>query len=259
MTDVDLVAHRGASSRAPENTLAAVRLALADGATGVECDVHRTRDGVLVVLHDPTLARTTDVRAHFPRRAPWVVSDFSLAELRRLDAGSWCEPDGPDRWGGERIPTLEEWVAEVGPGTGMLIEVKSPAAYPGIDRELAELVGLMPASRTALAQGRLCVQAFDHEFLRGLKQLSPEVPVNPLLRRRPRPGQLLELASWAEGVNFRSAALRRGAVNRAPELGLSVGVWTVDDELGFARAGHFGVDRIITNDPARLRSYLRAA
>ena len=238
--------------------MAAARLAVADGATAVECDVHRTRDGVLVVLHDPTLARTTDVRAHFPRRAPWAVGDFTLAELRRLDAGSWCEPHDRDRWSGERIPTLEEWVGEVGPRTGMLIEVKAPAAYPGIEDEIAELVALMPASRAALSEGRLTVQAFDHAFLRALKQREPAIPVHALLRRR-RPGELLEISAWAEGVNVRNAALRRAVVTRAHELGLSVGVWTVDDEPGFARAAHFGVDRIITNDPARLRSYLLAA
>ena len=86
--EVLTVAHRGASGRAPENTLTALAAAVADGADLLEFDVRRTRDGALVLMHDTTLTRTTDARRVFPGRAPWLVSDFSLAELRRLHAGA---------------------------------------------------------------------------------------------------------------------------------------------------------------------------
>jgi glycerophosphoryl diester phosphodiesterase len=248
MTSPQVVAHRGASARAPENTLAAVRLARIEGAESVECDVQRTRDGVLVVLHDPTLSRTTDVQAHFPRRSPWAVADFTLAELRRLDAGR-----------GERVPTLEEWIGAVGPDTGMLVEVKSPGAHPGVAAELVELLSLLPASRAAAGRGLLTVQSFDHGFLREVKQLAPGVRVVALFRRTPRGRQLLDAASWGEGINVRSSAVKRSLVHRAHLLGLTVGVWTVDDEAGFQRALRAGVDVIITNDPARLRGFLPAA
>jgi glycerophosphoryl diester phosphodiesterase len=248
MTFPHVVAHRGASAHAPENTLAAVRLARTEGAESVECDVQRTRDGVLVVLHDPTLSRTTDVQSHFPRRSPWVVADFTLAELRQLDAGL-----------GERVPTLEEWIGAVGPETGMLIEVKSPGAYPGVAAELVELMTLMPASRAAASRGLLTVQSFDHGFLRELKQLAPALRVVALFRRTPRGRQLLDAASWCEGINVRSSAVKRSLVHRAHLLGLTVGVWTVDDEAGVQRALRAGVDAIITNDPARLRGFLPAA
>ena len=82
-----VVAHRGASVEAPENTLAAVRRAIARDADAVEVDVQRTRDGGLVMLHDTSLARTTDARRVFPRRSPWLVSDFTLDEVQQLDAG----------------------------------------------------------------------------------------------------------------------------------------------------------------------------
>ncbi len=94
-----VVAHRGASGYAPENTLAAVDAADALGIDWVENDVHRSRDGVLVVLHDTDLKRTTDVEEVFPDRAPWAVKDFTAAELAKLDAGSWFEGAvhrGPD-------------------------------------------------------------------------------------------------------------------------------------------------------------------
>src|SRR5689334_10492901 len=91
-TPVLAVAHRGASDVAPENTLPAVRRAVAAGADLVEVDLRRARDGALVVLHDATLARTTDAARRLPGRAPWRVEDLTLAEVRLLDAGSWKDP-----------------------------------------------------------------------------------------------------------------------------------------------------------------------
>jgi glycerophosphoryl diester phosphodiesterase len=98
--DVANIAHRGSSGAAPENTIAAVRLSLAQGADVVENDIQRTSDGELVILHDASLARTTDVEQVFPGRASYDVVHFTLAEVKRLDAGSWFAP----QFAGERIP-----------------------------------------------------------------------------------------------------------------------------------------------------------
>ncbi|WP_281259550.1 glycerophosphodiester phosphodiesterase family protein, partial [Streptomyces glaucescens] len=87
-----VIAHRGASAYAPENTLAAVDKAAELGIEWVENDVQRTKDGELVVIHDDSLRRTTDVETVFPDRAPWQVRDFTAAEIARLDAGSWFGP-----------------------------------------------------------------------------------------------------------------------------------------------------------------------
>lgn len=108
---VDDIAHRGASGYVPENTLAAVRPGVEQGADLVEIDVQRSADGALVVMHDTTLARTTDVEEVFPDRAPWDVGDFTLAELRLLDAGSWFGHE----FAGEPVPTLEQ-VLDTGAG-----------------------------------------------------------------------------------------------------------------------------------------------
>ena len=110
---VATIAHRGASSEAPENTLAAVRRAVQLGADMVEVDVQRTCDGVLVLMHDATLTRTTDAADVLPDRAPWSVADLAYAEVRRLDAGRWMSP----RFAGERVPTLVE-VLRLLDGTG---------------------------------------------------------------------------------------------------------------------------------------------
>ena len=118
-----VVAHRGASAYAPEHTLASYRLALEQGADYVEQDLAVTRDGVLICLHDDSLDRTTDVEEVFPNRSSvdpatgrrqWLSADFTLAEIKRLDAGGWFDP----RFAGERIPTWEEAVRAVGTRAG---------------------------------------------------------------------------------------------------------------------------------------------
>ena len=131
-----LIAHRGASAYAPENTVPAFRLAADQGATFVEFDLRLTRDGQLVVLHDDTLERTTDVEAIYPDRgraetpgAPrhWPLADFTLAELARLDAGTWFD----SRFAGTRLPTFRDTIDALKGRSGLFIELKSPERYPG--------------------------------------------------------------------------------------------------------------------------------
>ena len=251
---VDVIAHRGASGWAPENTLAAVRLAHAEGATSVECDVHRTADGCLVVHHDATLARCTDAATSLPDAAPWRIADLTLDQLRRVDATSWFGSGAAP----EPVPTLEEWVHAVGPRTGMLIEVKDPARYPGIEQGLAQLLFSLPAARAVHQAGRLTIQSFDHAWLARFKQRAPEVPVGLLTGTRPRGRDLVEAASWAEQVNPRARTVTRPIVERAHELGLQMRAWTVNDPLVMARLVEWRIDGIITNQPARLVGLLDA-
>ena len=129
-----LVAHRGASAYAPEHTLAAYRLALEQGADFVEQDLGVTRDGVLVCVHDDSLERTTNVEEVFPDRFTeesrtgrirrrWRVADFTLAEIKQLDAGSWFGPS----FTGARVPTWQEAIDLVRGKAGVFPELKSPA------------------------------------------------------------------------------------------------------------------------------------
>lgn len=141
------VAHRGASAYAPEHTLAAYRLALAQDADYVEQDLAVTKDGVLICLHDPTLERTTDVEQKFPDRATtvtwegktvraWLANDFTLAEIKTLDAGSWFDP----KFAGERVPTFDEAVALVRGKAGLFPELKTPEVYAGRDVRFEQIV-----------------------------------------------------------------------------------------------------------------------
>ena len=177
---VDVVAHRGSSGAAPETTLAAVRLAIAQKSDVVENDIQRTLDGELVIMHDLTLARTTDVEQVFPNRAPWNVRDFTLAEIKQLDAGSWFAPE----FAGERVPTLAEWFSAVGQQAGMLLEPKSPELYPGIETDLDKELRSLPEFNRALKAGRVVVQSFNHVWLRVYKDLRPRRPGRTALRQQ---------------------------------------------------------------------------
>lgn len=184
-----VVAHRGASAAAPENTLAAVTAAVARGADAVEVDVQSSRDGVPVIVHDFDLARTTDVRKLRPDRANAPVSAFTYAEIRSLDAGSWFGP----AYAGERVPTLEQVLEALRPsGTGLLLELKNPTSNPHLVAQVAEVLGCFSYGVD------VTVQSFDGEALRSFGRLVPDVPRALLVRNAPR-HPVLE--AWASAVN----------------------------------------------------------
>ncbi|MEZ5094689.1 MAG: glycerophosphodiester phosphodiesterase family protein [Nocardioides sp.] len=239
-----VIAHRGASGQAPENTLAAVRAAAA-GAHAVEGDVHRTRDGQLVVIHDLHLRRTTDAVRVFPTRAPWLVADFDQAELARLDAGSWFAP----HWAGATIPTLHDWAAAAAPAR-LLVEVKHPRRYPGIEHDLVAALH-RGALRAAVRAQRVTVQSFDHDWVAALRVLEPAFPVG-LPESRPT-GRDLDHAAWfAQQVNPAVRVADATLVRQAQDRGLEVHLWTADGRRHHRRAVRWGVDGIITNHPLRL-------
>lgn len=247
------VAHRGASVAAPENTLAAIRAAAALGADMVEFDVRRTRDGALVLVHDVTLTRTTDAARVLPARGPWRVADLTLAELRRLDAGSWHSRVHA----GEPLPTLEDALDLAGDlGLGVQLEVKAPATYPGIvDDLIAEL-----HAWTLRGNGRptppVVVQSFDEMAMKELATRAPYLRVGVL--GTPPPAHLPVLAGWAHQVNPRHVTVDRTYVDRVHDLGMGCLVWTVDRGWAMRRALRLGVDGVITNRPDLLRSVLDA-
>lgn len=240
------VAHRGASSTAPENTLASVRSAIAAGSDLVEVDVQRTRDRALVLLHDSTLERTTNVREVYPDRVPWRVSDFTLAELHQLDFGSWLSP----AYAGEPVATLADTLALLRPGaTGLLAELKSPAEHPGVVGELAsELCGWGSGGP------RVIVQSFDHQAMALLKAYQPGLEVG--LTGKVRRAELAHVARWAGAVNPHHYAVDAAYVRAVQEAGMQCLVWTVNSSRSMRRALRLGVDGVITDRPADLRRLL---
>lgn len=191
-----VIAHRGASFDAPESTAAAYTLARDLGADYLEMDLQRSKDGVLFALHDNNLQRTTDVASKFPERKDRPANEFTIAELKTLDAGSWFNTAYPDRarpsFAGLKILTLDE-IIDIAQGNplhkpGLYIETKEPKQFPGIERDLKDKLQdrgwLSPAgsklakSDLAVGQGKgkVVLQTFEKSSLELLEKEMPKVP-----------------------------------------------------------------------------------
>jgi len=228
-------AHRGASARSPENTLAAFFAALEDGADGIELDIQLTRDGVPVVLHDATLDRTTDGRGRLNR---WLLRD-----LRRLDAGSWFD----DRFAGEPVPLLEEVLSLFGGRLRLNLELKDGAAA----RPVLDLVRRFPRAEVVLS-------SFNRRLLRQLRQHDAGLPLAVLTDQRFwRPALAAARRLGAESLNPRVSLVGPALVAACRRRGLAVVPWTVDGDGPLRRMRRFGVDGLFCNDPAAARRGLR--
>jgi glycerophosphoryl diester phosphodiesterase len=202
------VAHRGASAYAPEHTLAAYKLAIEMGADYVEQDLAVTRDGVLICLHDGSLERTTNVEELFPGRVTtqtiegktrkaWLANDFTLAEIKTLDAGSWFDA----KFAGEKIPTFDEAIALIRGRAGIFPELKVPEIYAGRNINFEQLVadaldrnGLRGAK--ADAKTPVILQTFSPQTARNLAQMKIGVPVVLLLEYDRRLKTADEVKAW---------------------------------------------------------------
>lgn len=249
-----MYAHRGASAYAPENTLAAVDLAMRLGFDWVENDVQRTKDGELVVIHDDTLARTTDVEQLFPDRKPWKVKDFTAAEIARLDAGSWFG----EEYAGASVPTLRRYLDRVQRNRQrLLLEIKKPELYPGIEEQTLRVLGEAGWLDARHVAQRLVVQSFSADSVRIVHGLRPDLvtaflgtpPVADLPRYaeftdRINPWHTTITADWVAAVHG-----LLGAHGRAME----VDTWIVDDAATARKVQEMGVDGIITNAPDVVR------
>ncbi|MEU0101587.1 glycerophosphodiester phosphodiesterase family protein [Streptomyces sp. NPDC006267] len=249
-----VVAHRGASGYAPENTLAAADAADALGIDWVENDVHRTRDGELVVLHDTSLKRTTDVEQVFPDRAPWAVKDFTAAEIAKLDAGSWFGA----QFAGARVPTLTQFLDRLERNRQkLLLEIKSPAAYPGIERDIIRVLGRSGWLDRSHVRSRLVIQSFGADSVKKVHTLRPDVTTGFL--GTPAVADLPSYAAFTDQINPSYATIGADYVAAVQRLKgphgkrLRVNTWTVNKAADAVKARDMGVDGIITNFPDVVR------
>lgn len=225
------IAHRGASREAPENTLAAFRRALDAGAPAIECDVQRTRDGRLVVIHDQTVDRTTDGRG--------AVAALTFEEIRRLDAGGWFGP----AFAGERVPSLDEVLDLVRGRAFALLEIKNgPMFYEGIEAQVAD------ALRRGGMSDAVLVMSFDHPAVRTVRAAAPEVATAIIYS-----GRLLDAAGAARAADADALCpgwglVTGGVVADAHDAGLGVFPWTIDKEAAMRRCLAWGVDGVTSND-----------
>jgi glycerophosphoryl diester phosphodiesterase len=202
------VAHRGASAYAPEHTLAAYRLAIDMGADYVEQDLAVTKDNVLICLHDGSLERTTNVEELFPGRVStqtiegktrqaWLANDFTLAEIKTLDAGSWFN----SKFKGEKIPTFDEANTLISGRAGLFPELKVPEVYAGRNVNFEKLVaealdknGLR--GPTADPKTPVILQTFGQQTARNLATMQIGVPVVLLLEYEARLRSADQVKSW---------------------------------------------------------------
>jgi glycerophosphoryl diester phosphodiesterase len=270
-----LVAHRGACAYAPEHTLASYRLALEQRADFVEQDLAVTRDGALVSIHDLSLERTTNVAAVFPDRfvmdttgaepvRRWLVNDFTLEEIRQLDAGAWFDPS----FLGARVPTFREAIDTVRGKAGIYPELKDPEFYRQrgirVDQLFVEALranGLLDDPETPVI-----AQSFDAQTL---KQLAIDLPaVARVFLVEPTdivlvdsPEKIREIGAWATGVAPNKAIVERlpDVVGWAHAAGLTVTPWTFrgSDHRGYPSVRvemekflyGYGVDAVFTDNP----------
>jgi len=250
-TKVEIIAHRGASYDAPENTLAAVELAWRQSADAVEIDIQQSSDGEIVLMHDANTSRTTGVS--------WEVREKALAELRQLDAGSWKGA----QWAGQRIPTLGEALLSVPPVKRLLIEIKcGPEVLPALDCALRE---------SALKPRDITLIGFSLETVKRAKAAMPEHEVLWLSALAPS-GETTEEADSAEHLIEQARAneldgldlaatdgVTRATVQKIFEAGLKLYVWTVDSLEVARQMAAMGVNGITTNRPELLADGLRTA
>ena len=239
-----ILAHRGASAEAPENTLAAFDLALRHGADGIEMDVRLSADGVPVVIHDARLERTTGGKGR--------VDALSSRELRRLDAGSWFNERYPararGRFRGLKVPLLVEALT--------LVKSRGCTAYVELKRERDADAGfeekVLKAIHTAGAAGNVVVISFQPEIVARMRELYDGIALGldctralPAIRRAQEAGARVVLPL--------GALVSSQFVRRAHEQGLQVAPWGAETPRAWRRLLACGVDALITNRPAALR------
>lgn len=235
------VAHRGASAYAPENTLAAFRAAKSREADYFELDVQQTKDDVPIIMHDATLSRTTDAETVFPHRSPWRVGDFTLAEVERLDAGSWFSP----RFRHEPVPTLAGTLrAMEGSDMKLMLEIKNPSLYPGLTERVARELRAQP---DWLLPGRLVVQSFDWGAIRTFHRLMPAVPTAVI--GTPTPAQLPGVAAYADYVNPRYDTVTAAYVRAVHARDMKVFAWVANTKAAMRKLVDDRVDGIVSNRP----------
>lgn len=262
------IAHRGARSLAPENTLSAARKALEVGADMWELDVGMSADGQLVVVHDPTLERTSNVREVFPSRYPWRACDFTMDELSRLDFGSWFNRSDPfgrikagsvspadmQSYRGEAVLSLDralrftlenDWLVN--------IEIKDLSGTCGHETIVERVVSLVKSLDMA---GRVLVSSFNHEYLKVARALDTQIALGALVDKAKRqPAPLLE-ELHAFSYNPRLSAIKLRDIACLRDRGFHVFVWVANDEAAMQDLIRSGVSGIFTDFPQILSKVL---
>ncbi len=255
-----VIGHRGASAVAPENTLAAFRRAISDGANGVEFDVRITADGVPVVIHDPTLRRTG--------AGPGVIEQMTASQLSQVDAGSWFNRQrsklAQKDYEGEHLPLLEDVFELFTRGNREFQNAKLYVELKGGVRNRALTINLVRQVVRRIAsyelEDRATLLSFDIDTVDEIKRINPDVAVGVLFKpsmasaKMRQGGRVISVAQrhGVSEIGLHHLLASRHTVALAVENNLNVVVWTVNHPKWLARARAWRISALITNDPARM-------
>ena len=243
---MNVIAHRGASAYAPENTFAAFELARKQNAYGIELDAQRTADGNIVVIHDFTLDRTSN--------GSGAVASKTLAELRALDFGGWFA--GGDGFSGEKIPTLDE-VLDYIAGNNMVLNIElkvQPTDYnAGMIKLAADKI------KAAGVVDRIIVSSFDHRSLVDIKEYFPALKTGILYSCNMYNVWDYAAAFGADFIHPMHQNLTADTIAGCRARGIGVNAWTADASDDIKRLRDIGADAVITNRPDEALACINAA
>lgn len=234
---VDNIAHRGAAGYAPENTIAAFDKAIEMKADYIEMDIQRSKDGELVIIHDTSVDRTTEGSGY--------IKDLTFNELRSLDAGSWKGTE----FAGEKIPTFDEILDKYHGKIGILLELKAPELYPGIEESIAQ--ELKDRNLDKPQNEKMILQSFNFESMKKMNTLLPNVPIGVLTwsKADTTPQALKEFSAYADYFNPSYGLINEELVNQVHSLGMKISSWTVRSHESADFLLEMKVDGIITDYP----------
>lgn len=238
------VSHRGASAYAPEHTILSYEMGEKIHGDYIEIDLQMTKDGHLIAMHDVKLDRTTN--------GTGLVKDFTLEEIKHLDAGSWFNEKYPQiaktEYAGLKVPTLEEVFQKFGKNKSYYIETKSPDVYPGMEEELLQLV-----EKYDINKDKLLVQSFSAESLKLMHELDPSIKLVQLISYKTNAvmseGEMEEIKEYALGVGPNHTYLNEEYVQKVVGSGLELHPYTVNDKERMQQLIDWGVTGMFTNYP----------
>jgi glycerophosphoryl diester phosphodiesterase len=262
------IAHRGARSIAPENTLAAARKGLEVGADMWELDIQMTADGELIVIHDNTLKRTSNVREVFPSRKPWLVHEFTLDEIRLLDFGSWFAKQDPfgqiaagmvaesdlARYVHQPAPTLKEALTfTLEHSWSVNLEIKDLGGNPDPHQVVKKILALVEDLDML---DSVLISSYNQTYLAQIREVHPSIATGVLVSKpHPHPEKLLRRLG-AQAYHPRLSGFRPSDIALLHRQGWRVHVWNVNDRKTMERLVSAGVDGIFTDFPQMLASVL---
>ncbi|MGA9290455.1 MAG: glycerophosphodiester phosphodiesterase [Anaerobacillus sp.] len=250
------VAHRGASGFAPEHTIASYKLGEEMKGNYIEIDLQMTKDGKLIAMHDESVDRTTN--------GTGLVKNYTLQQLKELDAGSWFNEKNPNKanpaYEGMKVPTLEEVIQTFGKDARYYIETKSPDVYPGMEEELLRILEKYNLTGVNERSSNVLIQSFSQESLLKIHELNPNLPLIQLISYKEPAAiseeELQRLNDYAVGVGMSSSKIDENYVQQVRNAGLLIHPYTVNEKEDMERLLNWGVTGMFTNYPDRLNDVI---